>query len=426
MKHLSRSTLLVTLLTVAGSSALAQTSNPVASNQPCIAEAEFGKPSLKRHPPTSDPTATAEGNLDQKVVGRENCKAQTAELIDGRKLMRIEFEGLHALTKADVAMAFRDEGIGQSQMASSELVAKGVTLLRQLLARRGYFDATINTREDAGAGTFVFLVVEGRCLPLVEVRFEGNKNFSSQELESKIRGYLAAYESTGDEYDADRFEFALQRLLNFVRSRGFLQATFGEPTREIDARGVVLTVAVDEGVVYRLGEIRIKGAEAIAPVRVREMLDLKQGDVADGQKLGKWLFEDLKKHYGELGFIEYTGEIEPQFKAATKTANEGVVDLRVSIEEGRRFRVRTIKFHGNLLTDEELLRLMRICAGDVFNERLFEESIGELNKLGLFESIDKDKDTSFTTDEEEGLVDIVIKLNALNSEALGRSYLNRR
>ena len=50
-----------------------------------------------------------------------------------------------------------------------------------------------------------------------------------------------------------------------------------------------------------------------------------------------------------------------------------------------------------------------------------------LEKLNRIESIDKDKDASFSTDEEEGLVDIVIKLNALNSGAQsGQAHLNRR
>jgi outer membrane protein insertion porin family len=414
MKHLSFSKLLLMLLMLAGSTALAQTSYQVPiENQPCIAVAG-ARPTLKRRPTTSDPTATDESNLDQKGAGGEKCKSQdpTADLINGRKFLRVQFEGLHALTEGDVVRAFGESGIGlpQAQMPGAELSSKGVTILKQLLERRGYFDATINTREDAEAGKIVFLVAEGSRLPLAEVRFEGNKNFSSLELASKIRGYLADFERTEDEYDPDLLEFALRRLLNFVRSRGYLQATFSEPTKERDARGLVLNVAVDEGVVYRLGEIRLKGAEAVAPVKVREMLDLKQGDLANGEKLGKWLFEDLKKVYGELGFIEYTGEIEPEFKVATNTANEGVVDLIVNIEEGRRFRVRTIKFQGNDLTDEELVRLMRIRVGDVFNQRLFEESIDELNKLGLFASIDKDRDADFKTDQELGLIDIVIKL----------------
>lgn len=436
MKQLSFSTLLLTLPMLAGSSALAQSSYPVPiENQPCIAEAQAGQPlgrtTLKRRPTTSDPTATDEGNLDQKSVGIKKCKPQdpTADLINGRKLVGLEFVGPHVLTEADVTWAFRQEGIllPQTQIADAELLAKGVSLLKQLLERRGYFAATINTREDAGAGTIVFQVAEGRRSPLAEVRFEGNKNFSSQELVAKIRGYLADYQGTEDEYDADRFEFALRRLLNFVRSRGYLHATFGEPTRERDARGLILTVAVDEGLIYRLGEIRINGAEVIAPVKIREMLELKQGDLANSERLGKWVYEDLKKVYGELGFIQYAAELEPEFKVATKPANEGVVDLIVNIEEGRRFKVRTIKFKGSGLTEEELLRLMRIRAGDVFNYRLFEESITELSKLGLFEPIDKDKDTDFSTDEEEELVDIVIKLNPLRTEAeSGQAHLNPR
>jgi hypothetical protein len=58
MKHLSFSKLLLMLLMFEGSSALAQTSYPVAiGNQPCIVEAESGKALLKRRPTTSDPTA---------------------------------------------------------------------------------------------------------------------------------------------------------------------------------------------------------------------------------------------------------------------------------------------------------------------------------------------------------------------------------
>ena len=43
------------------------------------------------------------------------------------------------------------------------------------------------TRTDVVAGTFVlgFLIDEGKRLPLAEVRFEGNKNFSSGELAAK-------------------------------------------------------------------------------------------------------------------------------------------------------------------------------------------------------------------------------------------------
>ena len=67
----------------------------------------------------------------------------------------------------------------------------------------------------------------------------------------------------------------------------------------------------------------------------------------------------LKKAYGELGFIEYTAEPEPEFKAAANSDSEGVVDFKVYIEEGQRFRIQTIKFLGSGLADEELLKVLK-------------------------------------------------------------------
>jgi outer membrane protein assembly factor BamA len=57
-----------------------------------------------------------------------------------------------------------------------------------------------------------------------------------------------------------------------------------------------------------------------------------------------------------------------------------------------------------------LLSLLRLRSGEVFNQRLFDESIDELNKLGRFELIDRDKDTDYRTDVEDALIDIVIKI----------------
>ena len=201
-----------------------------------------------------------------------------------------------------------------------------------------------------------------------------------------------------------------RNLLDFIRSRGYLQARFGEPKKSIEGGGLVLTIPVREGVLYRLGEIRIEGAEAVAPEKVRAMLNVRQGDIASGEGIGKWLFEDLMKTYGEIGYIEYTAEAEPKFKAPAAGKDEGVVDFKVTIEEGKQFRLHAIKIQGGSLPEKELLGLMRIRAGEVFNQRLFDESIDELNKLGRFELIDKDKDADYRTDVEDALIDIVIKV----------------
>lgn len=429
MKRLSFFIVVLVLLTAESSATLAQTTYPVSlGEEPCIGEGAPGRPTLKRRQPTPDTPPSNGRSVDEELLEKGKCKQEdpTADSLDNHQSIRVEFEGLHAFSEADLVRAFRERGIGlpTRQMPGSEVLTKAVDLIKESLEARGYFHATVATREDEEGGTIVFLVSEGQRLPLAEVRFEGNRIFSSQELASKMGEYLTHYPTIQGGYDSDMFDFCIRRLLDFIRSQGYLQATFGQSTKELDGRGLVLIIPVNEGVLYRLGEIKIEGAEAVTPERVRAMLSLQQGDLVTGEEIGKWLFEDLKRVYGEMGHIEFTAEPEPKFKAATNGANEGVVDFKVTIDEGRRFRVHAIKFQPRNLPQEELLRLLRIRAGDVFNQRLFEESVDELNKLGRFEAIDKDRDADFSTDEELGLIDIVIKLKGRDSEVeVGQSSL---
>jgi len=52
--------------------------------------------------------------------------------------------------------------------------------------------------------------------------------------------------------------------------------------------------------------------------------------------------------------------------------------------------------------------------GEVFNRRLLEESVARMNKAGLFEPIDVDKDFTYKTDEENATVALVLNLKKRN------------
>jgi hypothetical protein len=62
------------------------------------------------------------------------------------------------------------------------------------------------------------------------------------------------------------------------------------------------------------------------------------------------------------------------------------------------------------VSDQDLSSLLLIRAGDIFNNHFFEKSVQQLNATKRFETIDKDKDTDFRTDEEADLLDITFRL----------------
>jgi outer membrane protein assembly factor BamA len=146
------------------------------------------------------------------------------------------------------------------------------------------------------------------------------------------------------------------------------------------------------------------------------MLGLPEGGIANGELIGKALYQDLKKYYGNQGFVEYTAEVSPTFKGNPQKGNEGIVDLRVTIDEGKQFKIHSIKFSGNNLPQKVLFELLLIREGEVYNQELYEKSIEKLNDSGLFDPIDKDRDVDFVTDEAKGLVDLLIKVGGADRD----------
>jgi outer membrane protein insertion porin family len=295
-------------------------------------------------------------------------------------------------------------------MPEMETLNKAASVLEGMLQAHGYpcFGYRV---PDAEAHCVRFVVDQGQRLPINEIRFEGNQTLSADILRGKMSECLSRYKENAPSYSRDILERCQQDMTRYLQSRGYLRAHLGDVKPQVIGQGVQITIPVTEGVLYRLGEVKIEGAEAAAEEQLRSQLSLAKGDVVDGMKLGKMGYEDPKKLYGNLGYIEYTAEIEPEFKPLKGRPNEGVVDLKITVDEGKRFRLGSIKFAGDNLSQPELRRLFAMNDGDVYSEERFQEGVKKLNEaLGSDELVDADADAEYKVDEEQALVNIVIKV----------------
>lgn len=350
----------------------------------------------------------------------------------------LQFEGLKSVAESDVLKAFRERRVGVSKESIYDPVKarNAIRVLKELLAARGHPNATITERRDEVSATSIavtFDVDEGDRVRVVDIQFEGNTVFS----DGKLRGQMKYVKEAGlfsrirgqDILDRDKLEFDLRRVDNYMRSKGYLQARHGEARVEgvgprrtgfpilplpflssVD-EGLRVTVPIVEGKLYRIGEMKIEGNSIFSEVQIRAVIGLNKGDIANGEKIGKALFENLKKIYGGQGFIEYTAEPTPTFKDNPQNPEEGIVDFTITIEEGKQFSLRRLEFMGNTFTRDNVLRReVLLNEGDIYNQTAWEYSIVKLNQLGYFDPIDKDKDADFRTNEEEATVDINLKV----------------
>ncbi len=215
-------------------------------------------------------------------------------------------------------------------------------------------------------------------------------------------------------------------------SKGYFQARIGDPqvvglgykrtglpllsafplpivTSKDDTLRII--VPVTEGKIFRVGELKVEGNSIFSEQQILAGLGLKKGDIADGKRLINGVNEDLKKAYGSQGFVLYKAEFDPEFKDNPANPNEGIVDITITIDEGKQFRLRRLEFAGNTFTRDRVLRReFLINEGDIYNQNALEVSVLRLNQTQYFDPIDKDKDVEIRTDDEQGDVDLVVKV----------------
>jgi outer membrane protein insertion porin family len=351
----------------------------------------------------------------------------------------LTFEGLKSVQESDVLKAFRERRVGVSKenIYDPVKIRAAQRTIKELLSAGGHPNAVVDVETEEVSATSLavnFKIDEGDRVRVVEIQFEGNTVFSDGSLRGAMKyvkeaGLISRFKST-DILDREKLEFDLRLVDNYMRSKGYLQARHGEPRIESVGRrrtgfpilplplissvdeGLRVTVPIIEGKVYRLGEFKVEGNSIFSEAQIKAVVGLNKGDVADGERVTKGLFENLKKFYGQQGFIEYTAEPVPTFHDNPQNPNEGIVDFTVTIEEGKQFTLRRLEFVGNTFTRDNVLRReVLINEGDIYNDAYWEYSVVKLNQSGYFNPIDKDKDVDRRTNDEEATVDLSLKVS---------------
>lgn len=351
----------------------------------------------------------------------------------------IQFEGLKSVSESDVLKSFREKRVGVSKEAIQDPVKlrNATRVLKEMLASKGHPNASVKAaieRVSATSNAITFQINEGPRVRIAEIRFEGSKVFKSSKLREQMKyvqeaGLISRFREQ-DILDREKLDYDLHKVDNYMKSKGYLQARHGEPRVEGLGRRrtgfpilpipflssvddtLRITVPIIDGKLYRLGDMKIEGNSIFSEAVIKAVIGLQKGEVANGEEISKALYEKLKKAYGAQGFIQYTAEVNPTFKDNPQNPNEGIADFVITIDEGKQFTLRRLEFTGNTFTRDNVLRReVLMNEGDIYNQNTFEFSVIRLNQLGYFNPIDKDKDVDFRTNDEEGSVDVTVKVS---------------
>jgi outer membrane protein insertion porin family len=232
-------------------------------------------------------------------------------------------------------------------------------------------------------------------------------------------------------YDASKLNEDTERVRAEYQNRGYFKVLVEDPKTQMRDTGggltvpwirgkgkaVDITMPIEEGDRYRLGSIAFKNNKAVQNVKaLRSLFAMKDGDIFSREKIAKGL-ENLRKAYGELGYINFTAVPDTSFDEEKK-----LVNLVIDVDEGKSYSVRRIEFQGNTTTRDKVIRReLALEEGQVYNSRLWDLSLLRLNQLGFFEQLKPDDPnvTERKLNDKDATVDLTLKVKERGKNQIG-------
>jgi outer membrane protein insertion porin family len=325
-----------------------------------------------------------------KIEFQGNKKRDTEELEKKLSLRLGEpYSPIVVQTQIDSLLKFyRDDGFSQAKIeAVTDTVATGLTLR--------------------------FVIQEGEKVKIGTIRFLGASAFPEKKLrkaiKTKQKGFLR-----GGGIDEEKLKEDQERLAAYYHDHGYRDAkVLGYALRPGESpKRLVLEWTVEEGPLYRVGNIAWSGSTVLKPATVEAYWKPKPGEVYSRARIERAQGQAYAD-YAEQGYL-YVG-IEPQ-----ETVRDSLVDITYQVTEGQPSHVRLVTITGNKATREKVIRReVDVHEGDRFRRSALVRSQGDLMRLGFFEEVVPDFAPAESTD-----VDIIfrIKEKSVGTASAGAGY----
>lgn len=333
---------------------------------------------------------------------------------DGKTVIaEVIFTGYDDDSMIKKALKYYKSSIESGDLFYGSKVSKTVKAIREYLATDGHYNAEIKATGEKlpdNKMRLSFSINQGEQSKVDQIRFEGNVNVTDDELAQNIK------ECSGNRwkiFDKRFYDYVTQICSRkFLASKGYLKAEIKNILYQPDGNKNVVAIRVEEGTRYRLGEIKIEGLSVFSKEQFLTMFGQKTGEIANSKVIQDLLYEKLKVAYNDLGYVYYDADIEPYYIKPTIDGQDGLLNLKIIIDEGRQFRIRKIEIVcPALMKIQKIRKVLGLTVGEIYRQEELEKGIKRINDLKEFKFVDKDKDVELRTDEESGNLNLVVKIN---------------
>jgi outer membrane protein insertion porin family len=358
-------------------------------------------------------------NFFRDVQMRREGNTLIVVVLERPSIESFEITGNKDIKTEDLQKSLRNVGLATGKTFDRSVLEDVTQYLTDQYFSRGKYGVRVDTKVDEESGNRVKIKIdikEGKRAKIREINIVGDTRFKQKDiletLELKTPNWLSWYKQD-DRYSRETLQGDLDRVRNFYMDRGY--ANFNIESTQVaiapEKQDIFITVNVQEGDVFKLGDIKLAGTFVVPKKELEQLLLVSPGQIFN-RKLITSTQELIQNRLGRDGYAFAKVEPVPTPDNATHT-----VQLTFFIDPGNRVYVRNITFSGsNRINDEVLRREMRQLEGGWLSNTSLERSKQRIQRLPYVKTVE------FETTPVTGapdLVDVNYKIEEGPSAQLG-------
>lgn len=330
----------------------------------------------------------------------------------------IEFEGIDKVIREDVEAVIN---VRERNILDPRQAWLGIQQARKLYTSEGYPDASIEYELRPGednTAEIVYSIEEGPLVRVADIRLEGVRVFKQRALRKLMTTrseWMLSWLTGAGLLNEDELATDVERLTAYYYDNGYIHVRVDEPFIERVDDGMVVTIRIEEGPLFKIGEITFAGQLLLPEDRLLAISRLTAGGVFRASELREAIFA-LTEAYGDLGHA--FADVVPGTRVR---AEDEEVDIAFEFDGGPVVAVRRIEIRGNTKTrDHVVRRALRLQEGQRFSGSGLTRSKVRIQRSGHFETVELSTKRTGTEDEVDLLVEV--KEGRTGSFSAGAGY----
>ena len=311
------------------------------------------------------------------------------KVIERPSVGKIRIEGNKAIKTEALKKGLNSAGLKEGIVFKRSALERITTELKTVYASQGRYNAKIKTEIEPIGGNRVAVnieIVEGRVALIKHINIVGNAVYSDDTLKDFFETSLPSmwsWFSKSGRYSREKLSADIEKMRSYYLNSGYInfKVTSTQVSISPDKRSVFISLNVEEGVKYSIGQIAVKGELVVAESVIREGLNFKTGDTFSRQKITSSR-EEMVNILGKSGYM--FASIQP----VPDATSGNTVDVEFYLNPGKRTYVRRINIKGNDKTaDLVIRRQMQQMESALASTEKITKSKERLDRSGYFSNV---------------------------------------